>query len=593
MEKTPEFKQVDSRPTVEIHLPDGSLLSGPRNAPVGDFLAALNGGPPLKSSNSNGSTLSPPVVGAVVNGQLRELTYPITIESEVKPVTMGEADGMRIYRRSLTFLLEAAFEELFPESSIFIDHSVSSGGYFCHVSDRESLTGDELKALDAKMHALVHKDLPLKRCVVPLQEAIDYFKSKGQDDKVQLLAYRRKDYVTIYQLRECRDYLHGYMVPSTGYLQWFALAPAIKGFTLRFPRRHRPTELLPLPDYTKLLTTFLQYGSWLHTLGISSAGALNDAIYSGRIREVILVSEALHEQRVADIADEVAEAMDSARLIIIAGPSSSGKTTFAKRLSIQLLAHGIAPFSFEMDNYFVDREHTPIDENGEYDFESLGALDHKQLAHDLKHLIAGQSIQMPSFNFITGRRELGEIVQVEPGQIIILEGIHGLNPDLLPGIPPDQTFRVYVSALTQLNLDRHNRVSTTDTRLLRRIVRDARERGYSAQETISRWESVRRGEKRYIFPFQENADIMFNSALVYELPVLKALAESLLLQVPLGTPQFIEAKRLLAFLEWFLPLENDLVPDNSILREFIGESILDEFNLWPKHQPNFEDRISD
>jgi uridine kinase len=493
---------------------------------------------------------------------------------------MSEPDGMRIYRRSLTFLLEAAFEELFPEGSIAIDHSVSSGGYYCQISIQDPLSPHEIERLEERMRALVDEDIAFKRYVLPLQEALKYFKAKGQNDKVQLLAFRSKDYVTMYQLNECRDYHHGYMVPSTGYLQWFALAPTSHGFTLRFPRRHRPTELLPLPDYSKLLATFLQYGDWLNRLGISSAGALNDAIYTGRIREVILVSEALHEQRVADIADEVADIMDQARLVFIAGPSSSGKTTFAKRLSVQLLAHGIAPFSFEMDNYFVERDKTPVDENGEYDFESLHALDLKQLAHDLKHLIAGESIQMPRFNFVTGQREMGEVAQLEPDQIIIMEGIHGLNPNLLPDIPPEMTFRIYVSALTQLNLDRHNRVSTTDTRLLRRVVRDARERGYNCLATISRWESVRRGEKRYIFPYQENANSMFNSALAYELPVLKSLAEPLLLQVPLGTPEFIEAKRLLAFLEWFIPCDDELVPDNSILREFIGDSILHDFKLW-------------
>jgi uridine kinase len=583
MSDTKKFKRVKSRPTVEIHLPDGEELRGPRGAQIGDFLATLNGGPPSTMVYKNGTPLSPPIVGAVVNGQLRELTYPIEIESQVRPVTMGDPDGMRIYRRSLTFLLETAFEELFPEGAIAIDHSVSSGGYFCQVSNRKPLTGEEIARLEQRMLEIVHEDLPLSRSVVPLQEALDLFQSKGQHDKVQLLSFRRKDYVTLYQLRNCVDYLHGYMVPSTSYLQWFAIALTEPGFTLRFPRRHKPTELLPLPDYTKLLDTFLQYGSWLHHLGISSAGALNDAIYTGRIREVILVSEALHEQRVADIADEVAESMDRTRLVFIAGPSSSGKTTFAKRLTIQLLAHGISPFSFGMDNYFVDRQNTPRDENGEYDFESLQALDLSLLAHDLQHLIAGQNIQMPKYNFITGERELGEVVQLEPQQIIIMEGIHGLNPELLPEIPADQSFRIFVSALTQLNLDRHNRVSTTDTRLLRRIVRDARERGYSALETIGRWESVRRGEKRYIFPFQENADIMFNSALAYELPVLKSLAEPLLLQVPLGTSEFIEAKRLLAFLEWFLPLEDNMVPDNSILREFIGQSILHDFKLWPNH----------
>lgn len=578
-----KFERVNSRPTVEIHLPDGEVLRGPRGAQVGEFLAALNGGPPSSTRYPNGTPLSPPIVGAVVNGQLRELTYPIKIESQVRPITMGEPDGMRIYRRSLIFLLEAAFEELFKDGAIAVDHSVSSGGYFCQVSNRPPLSDDEISRLEERMHEIVHEDLPLSRSVVPLQEALDLFQSKGQHDKVQLLSFRRKDYVTLYQLRNCVDYLHGYMVPSTSYLQWFALTPTEPGFTLRFPRRHKPTELLPLPDYSKLLDTFLQYGSWLHHLGISSAGALNDAIYSGRIREVILVSEALHEQRVADIADEVAENMERTRLVFIAGPSSSGKTTFAKRLTIQLLAHGISPFSFEMDNYFVERHLTPRDDNGEFDFESLDALDLPLLAHDLKHLITGKNIQMPKYNFVTGQRELGEIVQLEPGQIIIMEGIHGLNPELLPEIPADQTYRIFVSALTQLNLDRHNRVSTTDTRLLRRIVRDARERGYSALDTIGRWESVRRGEKRYIYPYQENADIMFNSALAYELPVLKSLAEPLLLQVPLGSPEFIEAKRLLAFLEWFLPQEDELVPDNSILREFIGKSILHEFKLWPNH----------
>ncbi|UCE00367.1 MAG: nucleoside kinase [Chloroflexota bacterium] len=582
MSESGKFVQVKPRPTVEIHLPDGKVLRGPRGAKVGDFLAALNGGPPPENSNSEYKPISPPIVGAIINGQLRELTYPIQMESRVETVTMSEPDGMRIYRRSLTFLLETAFEELFPDGSIAIDHSVSSGGYYCQVTNRPPLSEDEIAKLEDRMREIVHEDLPLSRYVVPLQEAIDYFQGKGLQDKVQLLAFRKKDYVTVYQLHDCRDYLHGYMVPSTGYLRWFALAPTGHGFTLRFPRRHRPTELLPLPDYPKLLATFRLYGDWLRRLGISSAGALNDAIYSSRIREVILVSEALHEQRVADIADEVAAKMDQARLVFIAGPSASGKTTFAKRLTIQLLAHGISPFSFEMDNYFVNRSDTPRDENGDFDFESLNALDLQQLTHDLKHLVAGRSIQMPRFNFVTGQRELGQVVQLEPGQIIILEGIHGLNPQLLPDIPPDQTFRIYVSALTQLNLDRHNRVSTTDTRLLRRIIRDARERGYSALQTINRWESVRRGEKRYIFPFQENADIMFNSALAYELPVLKSLAEPLLLQVPLGTPEFIEAKRLIAFLEWFLPLEDELVPDNSILREFIGDSILREFHLWPK-----------
>ncbi|TRO55604.1 nucleoside kinase [Candidatus Bathyarchaeota archaeon] len=560
------IKFIEPRSTVEIHLSDGQVLEGPRGASIGDFLHILNA--------------SPPIVGAIVNGELRELTYPIDMDASVRPVTMGEADGMRIYRRSLTFLLSTAFEQLFPDDILTIDHSVSSGGYFCQVTSRPPFSESELQQIEDRMREIVAKDIPLSRLEVPINDAIEFFKAKGYDDKVRLLTHRHKDYLTLYQLEGNRDYLHGYMVPSTGYIKWFNLVLTGEGFTLRFPRRHRPTELLPLPDYPKLLTTFRQYRNWLWRLGIYSAGVLADSIKNGRSREVILVSEALHEQRIADIASQVVKRADQIKIILVAGPSSSGKTTFAKRLSVQLLAYGISPFPLEMDNYFLDRENTPLDENGEYDFESMAALDRAQLVGDLKSLIAGKPVQLPKFNFKAGKREVGETLQLEPGQIIILEGIHGLNPNLLPDIPLKQTLRVYVSALTQLNLDRHNRVSTTDTRLLRRIVRDARERGYSAKDTIQRWESVRRGEKRHIFPYQENSDVMFNSALVYELSVLKPLAEPLLRQVPYGSYEYVEAKRLLAFLEWFLPLENKWIPDNSILREFIGDSILRDFSLW-------------
>jgi uridine kinase len=562
------FQLVEPRSSVEIQLPDGQVIAGPRNAPVGQFLKIIE--------NQN----LPPVVGAVVNGELRELTFPIKMDSAVVPVTMGDADGMRIYRRSLTFLLEAAFETLFPGAILTVDHSVASGGYYCQVSGRPPLNQEELNQLEQSMRDLVEGDLPFHRQEVPLQEAIDYFKTKGAQDKVKLLTHRQKNYLTLYQLQEHRDYHHGYMVPSTSYLCWFSLTTTGEGFTLRFPRRHAPTILLPMPEYPKLLTTFRQYGDWLQRLGITSVGALDDAIQNNRIQELILVSEALHEQRVTEIARLIAGRSDQVRVVLIAGPSSSGKTTFSRRLSIQLLAHGIAPYPIEMDNYFVDRDKTPLDENGEPDFESIRTLDTKRLAGDLAGLIAGQQVQLPHYNFIAGQSEPGEIVQLKSGEIIILEGIHGLNPELIPEISQEKTFRIYVSALTQLNLDRHNRVSTTDTRLIRRIARDARERGYTARSTIQRWESVRRGEKRYIFPYQENADVFFNSALAYELSALKPIVEPLLRQVPYGTPEHIEAKRLLAFLEWFLPTDSSLIPDNSILREFIGNSILQHFQLW-------------
>lgn len=568
-----DYSFVEPRETVEIHLPDKRVIRGPRNAPVGEFLKILQ-------DPQAGQPTAAPIVGAVINGELRELIYPVRMDSRVRPVTMSDEDGMLFYRRALTFLLEAAFEELFPDATLTIDHSVSSGGYYCRVSDPLIMTDLELQRLDAQMRQLVEDDLPFIRREVPLPEAIAYFTAKGYDDKVRLLSHRQKDYLVLYRLGNHQDYLHGYMVPSTGYLKWFGLALTNGGFTLLFPRRQSPTTVASTPSYPKLLQTFRRYGEWLDRLGIGSVGVLNDRIKAGKTSEVVLVSEALHEQNVAEIAGQITERCETAHIILIAGPTSSGKTTFSKRLAIQLLSQGISPFPLELDNYFVDRDLTPRDENGEFDFESLGALDTQMLVSDLRRLIAGEKVQLPRYNFHKGTGELGDVVQLEPGQLIILEGIHGLNPDLLPGFPTEQTFRIYTSCLTQLNLDRHNRISTTDTRLLRRIVRDARERGYSARDTIQRWESVRRGEKRYIFPFQENADVMFNSALAYDVSVLKPWVEPLLRQVPFGTPEHIEAKRLLALMEWFLPVDLEIIPGNSIVREFIGGSILKDFKLW-------------
>lgn len=563
-----------SSPTevVQIHLIDGSVLEGPRGTQLEAFLAELE-------------PLGEPIVGAIVNGLLKELTFPIEIESRVAPITMGDPDGMRIYRRSLTFLLGTAFKELFPEARLTVDHSISSGGYFCHISGREPLENGEIHELEGRMRALVNQNLPFAKMAVPLSDAIEYFQDQGYEDKVRLLAHRKKSNLVLYQLGDYRDYHHGYMVPSTGYLKWFALQRASDGFTLQFPRRNNPTELLPPPKYPVLLATFRRYGDWLEALGISNIGALNDAIQGSRAQEVILVAEALHERRIAEIAGLIAERKENARIVLIAGPSSSGKTTFSKRLAIQLMALSLSPFPIGLDNFFVNREDTPRDESGDFDYESLGALDLDRLEHDLNALIRGDRVQLPNYNFVTGLQEPGPWAQLENDQIIVLEGIHGLNPDLLPGIPPEATYRIYASALTQLNLDSHNRVSTTDTRLIRRIVRDAARRGYSASDTIGRWESVRRGERRYIFPYQENADVMFNSALVYEGAALAPLAEPLLRQVTYGTPEHVEAKRLLAFLDWFVPVDASLIPDNSILREFIGGSNLDGFAPWQASDP--------
>ncbi|TLN01200.1 nucleoside kinase, partial [bacterium] len=355
---------------------------------------------------------------------------------------------------------EVAFEDLFPTAALTVDHSVASGGFFCQVMSRKPLSDEEIQALEAHMRELVAADIPFEKTQVPIAEAIAYFEKKGMQDKVRLLRYRQKDHLVLYQLQEHKDYHHGYMVPSTGFLKYFALAPMGEGFVLRYTRRHSPTELLPMPAYPKLLDTFRQYGAWLSRLGIESVGALDDAIAAGRSREVILVSEALQEQQIADIAQQVVEHSRQARIVLIAGPSSSGKTTFSKRLAVQLLAQGISPYPIELDNYFVDREETPLDENGHFDFEALGALNTTLLADHLLHLVGGEEVQLPHYNFKNGCSEPGDVVRLHKDELIILEGIHGLNPKLLPNIPLKDTFRIYVSCLTQLNLDRHNRIST-------------------------------------------------------------------------------------------------------------------------------------
>lgn len=553
------------RETAQARFPDGRIFEAPVGTALEYYVQAALGDSPV------------PVIAALVNGDLRELTYRMQGDARVEPIFLSDSDGVRIYRRSLAFLMLVAVHELFPQAEIFIDHTMPFGGFFCEVRGREPFNATELAQIEARMREIVAEDAPFEKEHVPLDEAIQLFRARGEMEKVRLLERRRQEYFTLYGLHGLRNSLHGYMVPSTGYLRYFALHPWPPGFVLQYPRRHRPTELLPVQDDPQLTAVFREYGEWLRLLGVDSVSALNDAIANGRIREIILVSEALHEDRIAAIAEQIVQRKNRVRLVLIAGPSASGKTTFSKRLSIQLLAHGVHPFPLELDNYFVDREKTPRDAHGHYDFETLGALDIPLFNRHLLALMRGEAVRLPRFNFETGRREEGQVAQLGPDHVILVEGIHGLNPQLVPSVPREQTFRIYLSALTQLNIDRHDRVPTTDTRLIRRIVRDATYRGYSAEETLQHWESVRAGEKRYIFPYQEHADVMFNSALVYELAVLKPLAEPLLLQVRRASPRYVEARRLLAFLEWFEPCSPDMIPDNSILREFIGGSILQDY----------------
>ena len=520
------------------------------------------------------------IVGGVLDGKLRELTTPIRSDCHVEPIDVSSRDGMRIYRRSLTFLLIVAARELFSGATIEIDHSLPYGGYYCQITGRDPLSMEELQALQARMREIVNANEPILKARIPLAEARAIFEQQGYDDKLRLLNYRAKDYLTVYTLRSLTDYFYGYMVPSTGYLRTFALSPLSTGFVLQFPRRAQPDQLEKADRPSRLAAVFKSHADYMRVLEVEDVGSLNQAIESKRIREVMLVAEALHERRIAEIARAISVKRDEVRLILIAGPSSSGKTTFSKRLAVQLLAYGLRPMAIEMDNYFVDRDKTPKSPDGEYDFESFEALDHALFSQQVKELTEGQAVAMPRYDFMLGQRIAGSTVRISRDHMVIAEGIHALNPNLLPDVPPERVYRIYVSALTQLNIDHHNRVPTSDTRLLRRIVRDARDRGHTARDTIKRWDKVRDGENRNIFPYQENANTMFNSALVYEQAALKSLAEPLLRQIRPGTPEYSEAERLLAALEWFRPAPIEFVPENSILREFIGSSSLKDFKLW-------------
>jgi uridine kinase len=563
----------ECRKTALVQFPDGRIFEAAVGTPLESFVRAAYNDDPV------------PTVAAMINSKLYELTYPVMHDVEVTPVSIHDSDGMRIYRRSLTFLLVAAVQQLFPDAQVYVDHSLTFGGLFCEVHEHDPLTVQEVALLEQRMKEMVAEDAPIHKRCVPLQEAITLFQARGQEDKVSLLGRRQRDYVTLYRLYDMDDYFHGYMVPSTGYLRYFSLQHYSEGFVLRYPRHEQPTELQPVVEYPKLVAVFRRYGDWLQVLGIHNVGALNDALAEGRGGEVALVSEALHEQRIAQIAAEIAKRRNEVRLVLIAGPSASGKTIFSKRLAIQLLANGLRPVAVELDNYFVDRVNTPLDEHGEYDFEHLWAVDLELLNEHMLKLMDGREVRMPRYSFPLGKREEGGLLQLSKDHVILLEGIHGLNPALVPGVPTERIYRIFVSALTQLNLDHYNRVPTTDTRLIRRIVRDARERGYSALDTIRRWESVRNGEKRWIFPYQEHADVMFSSALVYELSALKPQAEPLLFQIERRGREYVEARRLLALLRWFLPFCADPVPTNSILREFIGGSSLRDFTVWRQKAP--------
>ena len=513
------------------------------------------------------------IVLVLENNKMRELFRKVKDGAAVTFLTTGQVDGYNTYRRSATLLLLKAIydvEGMDAVRGMKVEFSASEGYY---VSSKKMPVNEEtLAKIESRMKELVDKNLPIEKRSIPVEEAIEHFTRHGMIDKARLFRFRRSSSVNVYLLDGFEDYYYGYMVPSTGYLKYFKLIPYDEGFVLEFPPRKTPETFGPFREQPKVFQTLKSSTRWGEILNVGTVGALNEQISEGNVGNIILAQEAIMEKGLGDIAAEIASRPDK-KLIMIAGPSSSGKTTFSHRLSIQLMAHGLKPHPIAVDNYFVERVDTPKDEYGQYNFECLEAMDIELFNQQMSALLRGEKVFMPTFNFITGMKEYkGNSLQLGPEDVLVIEGIHCLNDALSYSLPAENKFKIYVSALTQMNIDEHNRIPTTDGRLLRRMVRDARTRGASAQKTISMWSSVRRGEDENIFPYQESADVVFNSALIYELAVLKQYAEPLLFGIRPEDPEYLEAKRLLKFLNYFQGIDSNLIPGNSILREFIGGS---------------------
>ncbi|MGQ9699627.1 MAG: nucleoside kinase [Candidatus Bipolaricaulaceae bacterium] len=558
------IRKSTPRDTVLAIFPDGRILEGPVGTKLLEFVATAYPDPTV------------PAVAALVDGEILELSEPLRRDAEVRPIFMTDSEGIRIYTRSLSFLLLAAVAELFPEARVVIDHSVPFGGYYCRVMGRPPFSPVELAQIEGLMRRWVEENHPIEKELFSAGEAVRLLAEQGLPQKAALLSSQNTSTIPLYRLGKFREYLFGPMVPSTGYLRYFRLYPYHDGFILQFPRRERPTELAPLEDYRPLWQVFEEYGRWLELLGVYDVWTVNEAIRAGRMTEVILVSEALHEQRISEIARAISQR--EPKIVLIAGPSSSGKTTFTKRLAVQLLALGLHPYPVSLDDYFLPREE--MASRGLTDFDDISAVDLPLFQEHMTALIAGQDVTLPHFNFPTGTREKGLTLRLGSESLLLVEGLHCLNPAVLPEDLGKNVFRIYVSALTQLKLDDHVRISTTDTRLIRRIVRDAAFRGYSAEQTLALWANVRRGEKRFVFPYQSQADVMFNSALVYEWNVLRSRVEPLLLQV--RHPRLrLEAERLLGILRWFTPYPGEEIPATSILREFLGGGVLASYYPSP------------
>ena len=511
---------------------------------------------------------------AKVDGKLSELTNEVDADRKIEFITTAHGDGALTYKRSATLIMLKAIYDVIPRQKIDkvkAEFSLSKG-YYCTIKGDVQITEELLLSIKKRMRELVAADIPIAKKSLKTGEAIENFRKHGMYDKEKLFTYRRSSLVNVYSLDGYEDYYYGYMAPSTGYIEYFDLFLYDEGFVIQFPTMEAPEIIPEFAPQKKLFGVLKESAEWSEMLQVETVGDLNEVIAHGKINELILVQEALQEKKLADIAASIA-ADRSRKFIMIAGPSSSGKTTTSYRLAIQLRAHGMMPHQISLDNYFVNREDTPLDENGNYNFECLEALDIEQFNKDMTALLNGKSVEIPSFNFKIGKREYnGEVKRLGPNDVLVIEGIHGLNDKLSYSLPKESRFKIYLSALTQLNIDEHNRIPTTDGRLIRRMVRDARTRGTIARKTIAMWSSVRRGEEENIFPFQEEADVMFNSALIYELAVLKQYAEPLLFGITPEYEEYAEAKRLLKFLDYFLGVGAENIPINSIAREFVGGS---------------------
>ena len=525
----------------------------------------------------NGFNLAMPYgpVSAKVNNKVESLDFRVYYNKDIEFLDIANSSGMRTYVRSLFFILVKAVEELYPQGSISLEHPISKG-YFCKLHIGRTIGLDDVQRIKQKMQEIIAADIPYTRTESHTEEVVRLFEKRGMMDKARLLDTYGQLYSYYYQLGDTVDCYYSSLVPSTGYIRLFDIVKYYDGLLLRIPSRENPTKLEEVVKQEKMLEVFQEYHRWNQILGISTVGDLNVACNHGHATDLINVSEALQEKKIAQIADEITHRNQDGKrvkLVLISGPSSSGKTTFSKRLSIQLMTNGLKPYPISLDDYFVNRNDPPLDENGKHDFESLYAVDLPFFEEQLTTLLNGGEVELPRYNFTTGKREMsGKKLRIDEHMILIIEGIHALNPALTSHIPNENKYKVYVSALTTILLDNHNYIPTTDNRLLRRIIRDYKYRNYSAEETIARWPSVRAGEEKWIFPYQENADAMFNSALLFELAVLKDYVEPVLRKVPNRCPEYSEAHRLLRFLNYFVSVQDKELPPTSLLREFLGGS---------------------